>query len=66
MTKYFLIAGLIVGAIAGYAYWYYIGCYSGTCPITSNWHISMGYGGFMGALGAMIIKDVVVSRKKKK
>lgn len=43
------IAG-IVGAIAGYAYYYYIGCISGTCPITSNPYISTLYGTVVGAL----------------
>ena len=37
-----------IGAIAGFAYWYYIGCTSGTCPIQSNWHTSTLYGGLIG------------------
>ncbi len=36
------------GAIGGYAYWYYIGCMSGACPITSNPYISTGYGALIG------------------
>jgi len=40
----------IVGAAAGYAYYYYIGCASGTCAITSNPYISTGYGMIIGAL----------------
>lgn len=48
--KYIIIAGIIVGALAGFSYWYYVGCYTGTCPITSNWHISSVYGGVMGGL----------------
>ncbi len=39
-----------IGAAAGYAYYYYIGCVSGTCPITSNPYISTIYGGVMGFL----------------
>jgi hypothetical protein len=42
------ILGVAVGAIAGYAYYYYIGCNSGTCPIQSNWHTSTLYGGLIG------------------
>lgn len=38
------------GGIAGYAYYYYIGCASGTCPITSNPYISTGYGMLIGYL----------------
>ncbi|MEW6060494.1 MAG: DUF6132 family protein [Bacteroidota bacterium] len=40
----------VVGAVAGYAYYYYIGCLSGTCPITSNPYISTLYGAVIGAL----------------
>ena len=40
----------ILGAAAGYAYYYYIGCVSGTCAITSNPYISTGYGMIIGAL----------------
>lgn len=43
------IAGML-GAIAGYAYYYYIGCMSGACPITSNPYISTIYGTVAGAL----------------
>ena len=36
-TKHWLkITGLITGAIGGYLYYYFDGCVSGTCPITSN------------------------------
>ncbi|WP_250632636.1 DUF6132 family protein [Rhodoflexus caldus] len=43
-------AGILVGGIAGWAFWYYIGCESGTCPITSNPYRSMAYGAVMGLL----------------
>jgi hypothetical protein len=39
MTKIALIstgAGILVGAVAGYLYYRYIGCNSGTCVITSK------------------------------
>jgi hypothetical protein len=41
---------VIIGAAAGYAYYYFIGCNSGTCPITSNPLISTAYGGGMGLI----------------
>jgi hypothetical protein len=37
------------GAIAGYAYYYYIGC-NGTCPISGNPYVSTAYGAFAGFL----------------
>jgi Family of unknown function (DUF6132) len=42
--------GVFIGAIAGYAYYYYIGCASGTCAITSKPINSTLYGSLMGGL----------------
>ncbi len=42
--------GIVVGAIAGYAYYHYVGCASGTCVITSKPVNSTLYGGLMGGL----------------
>ena len=39
-----------IGGTAGYAYYYYVGCVSGTCAITSNPYISTVYGMAIGAL----------------
>ncbi len=51
IIKYKLaLLGLVIGAIAGYAYYYFVGCASGTCAITSNPYISTVYGAFMGFL----------------
>jgi len=40
----------LLGALGGYAYYYFVGCNSGTCPITSNPWISTAYGAGMGLL----------------
>jgi hypothetical protein len=51
LRKYYLTAiGLVIGALAGYAYYYWIGCVSGSCPITSRPMNSTLYGAFMGGL----------------
>ncbi len=44
------IIGIPVGAIAGFSYYYFVGCASGTCPITSNPYISVIYGAVLGYL----------------
>jgi len=44
------IIGILVGGIAGFAYYYYIGCSTGTCPITSNPYITIIYGALLGYL----------------
>lgn len=42
------ITGVLIGGMIGFAYWYFIGCTSGTCPIQSHWHTSTLYGGLIG------------------
>ena len=44
------IIGIIIGAIAGYLYWRYVGCSTGTCPITSSPWNSTLWGAVMGGL----------------
>ena len=43
-----MLSGLAAGASLGYLYYYYIGCASGSCAITSNPYISTAYGAMMG------------------
>ncbi len=45
-----LIIGAIVGGGLGFAYYKFIGCSSGTCPLTGNPIISTIYGAVLGAL----------------
>lgn len=45
-----LLIGALVGAIAGYLYYYLIGCNTGSCAITSNPFNSSIYGLVMGYL----------------
>ncbi len=42
------LVGVSIGALAGFAYWYFIGCASGTCPIQSHWQSSILYGALIG------------------
>lgn len=44
------ITGTIAGATIGFGYWYFIGCNSGACAITSSPINSTIYGGLMGLL----------------
>ena len=49
-----MILGPIIGAVIGFAYYRFIGCSSGVCPITSNPWASTLYGAFMGFMIATI------------
>ncbi len=44
------LIGVVLGSVAGYAYYYFVGCKSGTCAITSSPVNSTVYGAVMGAL----------------
>lgn len=50
------IIGVILGAIGGYFYYDFIGCSTGTCPITSKPLNSTLYGAVMGGLAFNIFK----------
>ena len=40
----------VLGAGIGFAYWRFIGCTGGSCPLTANWHTSTLIGGLIGML----------------
>ena len=51
ILKYKLtLLGLALGLVGGYLYYYFVGCQSGTCAITSSPVNSTIYGGFMGSV----------------
>lgn len=43
----------LLGAAGGFAYYFFIGCTTGTCPITSNPYISTAYGALIGMVFTM-------------
>ncbi len=54
-NKLYLI-GAVLGAVAGYLYWKFVGCSSGTCSITSKPINSTLYGALLGALALSMFK----------
>jgi hypothetical protein len=49
------ILGIIIGGVAGYLYFFFVGCNTGSCPITSHSYSSAFAGGLMGYLVAGMI-----------
>ncbi len=56
---------LVAGAAAGYAYWHFIGCSSGTCPIKSVWYLSTLFGGVLGYLLGGMLEDYLQKKNTK-
>ncbi len=42
------LIGIVIGGVAGFLYYHYVGCTSGTCAIMSNPYMSVAFGGFFG------------------
>lgn len=51
-----ILFGSIIGGLLGYLYYYFIGCTSGTCTITSKPINSTIYGAILGGLIVSLFK----------
>jgi hypothetical protein len=51
-SKYFLISALMIvgGGLAGFLFYFFVGCKTGTCAITSNPYNSIIMGSLLGFL----------------
>ena len=58
------VIGAIAGAIGGYLYYYFVGCASGTCGITSSSVNSTLYFAVLGGLIVNLIKPTDNSQKE--
>ena len=45
-----IILGMVAGGALGFAYYKFVGCSAGTCPLTSNPLVSTMYGAVLGVL----------------
>ncbi len=61
----FIAIGVALGAIGGYAYYYFVGCASGTCAITSKPVNSTLYGMFMGGVLLDLVNDWTLKKEQK-
>ena len=57
---------IIIGGLTGYLYYYFVGCRTGTCAITSNPTISTIYGAVLLGLIVELIHDTMMSKSQKK
>ncbi len=50
------ILGVVIGGVLGFAWYRWIGCSSGACPLLSNPYMSILYGMILGGLIASNIR----------
>lgn len=60
-----ILLSLVPGSLAGWFYWKYIGCSSGTCYIQSNAYRMAFYGAFLGALIYYSFKPAKTDKRAK-
>jgi hypothetical protein len=58
--------GAIIGGIAGFLYWKYVGCVTGTCAITSKPLNSTLYFAFFGSILLSFFKKEKSSKQTEK
>ncbi len=63
-TSVKIAIGILVGSLLGYSYYYFIGCNTGTCPITSTWYVSTLYGAFTGLVVSIPTKKKTKDEKE--
>jgi len=67
VKKHLLVIVLTVaGALAGFAYWKFIGCLSGSCPIKSRWYLMILYGALVGYLVGSLSVDLKLWLRKRR
>lgn len=59
-----IVFSTLIGALVGYLYYAFIGCYSGTCSITSNPYNSTIYFAVMGLLVGTLFQKTEKQTKK--
>ncbi len=52
-----IVIGAVVGALVCLAYYKFVGCRTGTCPITSDPYASALFGIVVGGMLAVIIRS---------
>lgn len=60
------VAGVLLGAVLGYLYYYYIGCRSGSCPLRSNPFYNIVLGSLIGYLIIDALYGFFFQKKKSK
>ena len=60
----FIAAGVLLGAVGGYMYYYFVGCANGACAIKSNPWLMILYGSVMGGLLTDLVVGLIQKYRK--
>lgn len=58
------IIGALLGAVAGFFYWKYVGCTNGTCYIQSNPYRMTLWATMMGAALGNLVQPLIQNKKQ--
>lgn len=61
---YFIIASMLIGGVLGYAYFYFIGCSTGSCSLRANPYYNILLGALLGWLICDWSWDFYIKKKK--
>ena len=61
---FWILGGVVFGLLAGFGYWFLIGCNTGQCIITSVWYNSSAYGALLGGLLGSVMFGFVEGQSK--
>jgi hypothetical protein len=56
---------VLAGLVAGFLYYYYVGCASGACPLKKLWYYNMAIGGMLGWVIGDTIDNWLMKKKKR-
>ncbi len=56
---------VFVGLVAGFLYYYFVGCASGACPLKKLWYYDMALGGLLGWVVGDTIDNWLIKKKKR-
>lgn len=63
-SKRWAVVGTLLGTMAGFVYWWKVGCLTGHCPIQSHWQTMTIWGGAMGFLSTDLFVQFTKSIRK--
>ncbi|MCD7933270.1 MAG: hypothetical protein LUH15_19005 [Tannerellaceae bacterium] len=56
------LAGMFVGLIVGYFFWYFIACYTGTFLLLSEWWVNCIFGMITGGFLVCLVREYVTEK----